>query len=144
MKAPSNDNYKEKLERVYLNRLSRCTSNMIDPPANFNQAQITRDAIIEGFRILDMEADYEAHQKIKSKPEPKAQKPQILETKLGSISPNPFVRARIQILTKMGDFERKEIERMEKAGNINNRVYDAFAHDVRVLGEQFEKKQFGD
>lgn len=144
MKAPENDEYKEKLERVYLNRLSRCTSNMPMPGPLMTPRQIVLQAIIEGYRILDMEAAYEAQQKIKGKPEPKAQKPELLETKLGSMSPNPFVRARVQILNKMSDFHRNEIERMEKDGNTDNRVYNEFAHQCRILGEEFEKKQYGD
>jgi hypothetical protein len=44
----------------------------------------------------------------------------------------------------MDDFHRKEIEKMEKDGNTENRVYNTFAHDVRVLGDQLEKKQYGD
>jgi hypothetical protein len=144
MKAPENEEYKEKLERVYLNRLSRCSSNMIYPPFSATPAQIVYQAIIDGFKILNLEAIYEAQQKLKSKPEPMAQKPEILETKLGSMSPNPFIRARVQILNKMDDFHRKEIEKMEKDGNTENRVYNTFAHDVRVLGDQLEKKQYGD
>lgn len=136
--APDNNEYQKKLNKVNLNRLTRCTVNMQMPEKGLTPMQIMFRATLEGMIIL------RAEEKEKSKPEPMTQKPQILESKLGSISPNPFVRARVQILTKMGDFERKEIERMEKDGNINNRVYDAFAHDVRVLGDQFEKKQFGD
>ena len=95
-------------------------------------------ATLEGFILLRAEA------KEKSKPEPFAQKPELLETKLGSMSDNAFMRARVQILTKMSDFCRKEIKRMEKEGNTENRVYNEFAHNCRVLGEQFEKKQYGD
>lgn len=140
MKAPSNNEYERKLNKVNVNRLTRCAANMPKPPDHLSLGQITQHAIIVGFHILEEEAE---EQRQNANPPAKAQKPEILETKLGSMSPNPFVRARIQILNKMDAFHRNEIERMEKANDTENRIYNEFAHNVRVLGEQFEKKQYG-
>lgn len=52
---------------------------------------------------------------------------------------NPFLRARIQILKGMNAFQRNEIEMMERTNYKDNRWYDEFCHQVRLLGESFQK-----
>jgi hypothetical protein len=125
--APDNNEYQKKLNKVNLNRLTRCAVNMQMPQASLTPMQIVFQATLEGMIIL------RAEEKEKSKPEPFAQKPQILETKLGSISNNPIIRARVKILNGYTPFRRAEIERMEKIGDTDNRFYKDFAAEVSHL-----------
>jgi hypothetical protein len=50
---------------------------------------------------------------------------------------NPYLRARIEILTKYPEWRRKEVQEMERTGDINNKFYLDFVHDVAVLGDTF-------
>ena len=132
MKAPSNDDYQDKLNRVNINRLTRCASNMPVPEENLTLMQMVAQATLQGMIILRAEEK----EKAKAKPEPIAQKPQILEIKLGSMSPNPFVRARVQVLNKMDDFHRHEIEKIERGELPKSRFYDDFVKEVAALGDR--------
>ena len=53
-----------------------------------------------------------------------------LENALGAMSKNPYVKARIDVLKKMSEFARHEIETMEKERNVNNRFYAQFTAEV--------------
>lgn len=55
---------------------------------------------------------------------------------LPSTSQNAYVQARCKILTGYTPFKRQEIADMEKTGDINNRFYAEFVHEVAVLGDQ--------
>lgn len=59
-----------------------------------------------------------------------------LESKLGSMSPNPYVRARVEILMKMTEDQRKAIELMEKGEKPTDHRYDAFVKQVAALGDK--------
>lgn len=50
---------------------------------------------------------------------------------------NPYLRARIEVLTKYPEWKRNEIKEMERTMNINNLHYDAFVHEVAVLGDTY-------
>lgn len=63
-----------------------------------------------------------------------------LHKTLAISSKNPYVRARIQILEKMPDWKKKEIAEMEKSGNIHNKFYDDFVHQVAILGDSLGNK----
>ena len=52
-------------------------------------------------------------------------------------SNNPYLRARIEVLEKYSAWRRNEIAEMERVGNINNKHYAEFCHDVAVLGDQY-------
>lgn len=60
----------------------------------------------------------------------------ILETKLGSTSKNPYLRARCEILMKYTEEKRKQIELMEKGEKPKNCRYDEFIKDVTKLGDK--------
>lgn len=68
----------------------------------------------------------------KTKSEPKA-----LDNALAAMSKNPYVRARIKILTDLPPARRKQIEEMEKTGNTDNHTYEQFSKMVAKLGDQF-------
>ena len=123
--APDNNEYQKKLNKVNLNRLTRCAVNMQMPQATLTPMEIVFQATLEGMIIL------RAEEKEKSKP--MAQKPQILETKLGSMSDNPIIQARIKVLNGYTPFRRAEIEKMEREGDTDNRFYKDFAAEVSHL-----------
>ena len=127
MKPPEDNDYKKKLSRVNLNFMSR--NNLPIP----DHAETIMELAAAGELILQAEAKNPR----KAAP-PTAKLPDEttkLETKLGSMSDDPYVKARVEILNGMGEFERKEIERMEKTNDLNNRWYEDFCHKVRVLAD---------
>jgi len=127
--APDNNEYQKKLNKVNLNRLTRCASNMLKPNESLTIAQIVTQAILEGMILLRAEEK----EKINPKPEPITQTPQTLETKLDSISENPIIRARVKVLNGYSQFRRTEIERMERNGDTDNRFYKDFVAEVSRL-----------
>ena len=50
---------------------------------------------------------------------------------------NPYLRARIEILNKYPEWRRNEVREMERTGDINNAHYDAFVHEVALLGDTY-------
>ena len=125
IEAPSsNDDYQKNLNRI--NRYARFKNNMPFPNNSATLMQMVREAILEGMIMLQAEE--------KEKLNPKAIEPDP------RVETNPFIRARIQILSKKSEFCRKELLQMEKDNNVDNRIYNAFAKEIRILGEIFEKK----
>ena len=97
--------------------------------------QTIAEMVAEGNRLLEEE---EREKNSKKKPEPPKPQPDEttkLESTLGSISENPYIRARVQLLNKMTPEARKVIERIEKGELERNHVYDRFVHDVALLGD---------
>ena len=68
--------------------------------------------------------------------------PKTLDAALGATDPNPYVRARTQVLKDLSDKRRAAIEEMEKTGKTNDPEYAKFAAAVALLGDKFsdEKK----
>lgn len=50
---------------------------------------------------------------------------------------NPYVRARIEVLKGMKDWRRREVEEMEKTGNLDNKYYMDFVKEVAQLGDKY-------
>jgi len=50
---------------------------------------------------------------------------------------NPYLRARLEVLKKYPAWRREEIGEMERTGNINNRYYSDFVHEVTLLGDTY-------
>ena len=94
----------------------------------------TLDELINEGELL-LKAEEKEASKTSSKKEGKR-----LEKKLGSMSSNPYIRARIEILNKMKEVDRKEIETMENTKDVNNRFYEDFVKQVRILGEKYESE----
>ena len=71
-----------------------------------------------------------------------ASKPKTLDAALGATDPNPYVRARTQVLNALPSDKRARIELMEQDKKTDNAVYDDFAKAVALLGDKFsdEKK----
>jgi hypothetical protein len=89
----------------------------------------------EGHKLLAAEAnDKPTAPKVEAKPVPQA----ILDTHLTSMSNDPHVKARHDILVKWQKdpklaWRAQEIEKMEKTGDIHNRHYEEFLTDVDKL-----------
>jgi len=69
------------------------------------------------------------------KKSPKKTESKVLETALGEMSANPYVKARFKVLKTFPEWRRREVEEMEKTGNINNPHYDDFVKQVAKLGD---------
>jgi hypothetical protein len=85
---------------------------------------------LEGMKLL------EAEEKSPTVVPPKQDDQKKLETALGTKSANPYVRARIKILTDLPEARRKMIEKMEADGKIDNRTYDDFNKAIASLGDK--------
>ena len=59
-----------------------------------------------------------------------------LQSTLATVSKNPYVRAREEILKKMPKAKRTEIEQMEAMGKVDNRVYKEFLAAVANAGDK--------
>ena len=64
-----------------------------------------------------------------------------LSAALSTSSSNPYTKARAMVLEKLPEWRRKELARMEKTGDINNRFYQDFISEVSALGDQLSQKQ---
>ena len=60
----------------------------------------------------------------------------VLEDKLGKISKNAYVRARVELLEKMPPLARSVIEKMERGELERDLRYDRFCKAVIILGDQ--------
>jgi hypothetical protein len=71
-----------------------------------------------------------------------ASNPKTLDAALGATDPNPYVRARTQVLKDLPADKRARIELMERDKKTDNAVYDEFSRMVAKLGDKFsdEKK----
>lgn len=54
-------------------------------------------------------------------------------------SKNPYIRARIDVMTKFPQWRQKEVLQMEKDNNINNYHYESFVKSVVELGDSYSK-----
>jgi hypothetical protein len=108
----------------------------LTPPPNLPDDELIRFLAAEGAKLIAAEPKKprvipkEAVAKEKAK----------LEDVLGITSKNPYVRARVAVLRKYPEWRRNEIRDMEQSGNINNKKYAEFVHEVAVLGDQFSDK----
>lgn len=63
-----------------------------------------------------------------------------LSANIATSSSNPYTKARMMVLEKLPEWRRKELARMEKTGDINNRFYHDFISEVMTLGDQLSQK----
>ena len=107
----------------------------VNPKLSFEQYLF--QCIQEGHALLNAEATSSVTKRnsVKS-PEPLKQPPSILQDALAKSSPNPYVRARAEILGKMSPGARAAVEEMERIGNTCNSIYDKFAQSVTILGDK--------
>lgn len=95
------------------------------------------EAEINGANLVKWIAEGEAllAQEEKATEKKTINEPKKLETKLGSSSPNPYIQARSQILTKYPVEKRKLIELMEKGETPKDHRYDTFVKEITKLGD---------
>ena len=104
----------------------------LTPPPNLTLDKLMDHLAKEGEKLL---AEEPKPKKVKKDDTKK------LDKALAISSKNPYIRARVQILEKMLKWKREEIHMFERTGNINNRFYDDFVHEVRKLGDILDKQQ---
>ena len=128
----------KKIQAVKLDP-SRKNLKPVDQSLTFEQHLI--QAIKEGNALLDAEAK-NSKPKVPSvkSPEPIAQSPEKLQETLAKASTNPYVRARIQMLTKMSAAARSVIEQMEKGELPKNLQWDTFCKAISILGDKLSSK----
>jgi hypothetical protein len=124
------ENYLSKVQRVNLNDglYSRKNLKMLNnAEVEINNINITK-WVAEGEALMAEE------EKLQKKTIVKETKK--LESKLDPKSPNPYLRARCEILLKYPEEKRKLIELMEKGEKSKDHRYDAFVKDVTTLGDK--------
>ena len=122
------DEYMDKLKKVKLDP-SRKNLKPVDPKLTFEQYLV--QCIKEGEELLA--AEEKAKPSVKPTP---AQSKKVLDDALGKMSDNPYVCARIQILTKMKPEARSVIEKMEKGTLPKDSRYDQFCKEIGKLGDK--------
>lgn len=126
------EEYAKKLAAVNLNLNSRANLQPIsDEEAIVNDKNIAK-LVAEGNALLVEEEK----QKAKKPAAPLKDESKKLETKLASTSSNPYVRARIEALNKLGEDKKAIIEKMEKGLLPKDSRYDEFCKQVRIRGDQ--------
>ena len=125
-KTENDENFKK-----YQERMERLQAENLVPPPELPIDQLISYLAAEGMKLLEAEA------KAKKPMVPKAKKDDSLklDNSLAASSKNPYARARAQVLSKMAAWKRKEIEEMEKTGNLNNDRYKDFIAEVAKLGD---------
>lgn len=127
--SPFGDFFKKKIKLDS----SRQNLKPVDPSLSFEQH--LAQAIKEGEALLAAEEKAKAKDSVK-KPESFAQPSAKLQDALAKMSDNPYVRARIEILNKMGPIARSVIEKMEKGTLAKDDRYDKFCKAVTTRGDQ--------
>lgn len=107
---------------------------MDNPPSDLNQ--LMNRLAAEGRELLEKEKLTGLKKLVPEKPTPA----KVLESALGLIDKNPYVRARAQVLKDLPADKRKAIEEMERTGNTENTRYSEFLKMVRVLGDRFSDR----
>jgi len=114
--------------QAYLERTGH--ANLI-PPKSQPMGKLAMQLCAEGQKLLIAEETPKAP--VVTPPVDDKKK---LDTALATVSPNPYIRARVKILNGMAESRRKLIEKLEQTGDTNNRTYDEF---VRLVAEQGDK-----
>jgi hypothetical protein len=126
-----NDNNFEKYQKRFL---SIQTEHLLPPP-DLPPDKLISFLAAEGMKLL------EAEERAIKKPKVRNTNEQTkLDTVLGMISKNPYIRARHMILEKMSLARKKELEDMEKSGNTDNKKYQDFIKEVAKLGDSLSQK----
>ena len=112
--------------------LSPDRKNLKPRPQGLTEEQYLSIALQEGYALL------EEDEKNSVKTPPSASKSDSvkLDNKLGEMSTNAYVRARIEVLGKMNPKTRATIEEMERIGNTCNPTYNKFVEAVTILGDK--------
>lgn len=136
-------NNKKKSDAVFEEYMAQVLKTKNKPLSRFNlptpdHEETPLELVTEGLRILEQEE--KPFSKIvdmapkTSTPTPDQTKE--LESKLASISNNPYVRARNEILDGLKEDTRKMILRMEAGKMEKNSQYDDFIKSIHRRGDQ--------
>ena len=121
-------------EQVKLNAPAHKGEIIDDCDPSWTLEEQSQDAVKEGFKLLEI--------KDNTKPIKNPVIKDNINIPTGDDEKNPFIKAKNIILNKWKGnintlWKYNEIVNMEKSGNVNNRFYDDFIHEVRLLGETF-------
>lgn len=135
MSKTNKDNFKDNVQNMSRKNLP-IPSNSLK-----SEADMITEALIEGNKILEDEEKVK-----KSAKKLTVDDVNPLDIALGLKSPNPYVRARNQILQKwMKDpslqWKAREIEKMENGTNPKNQFYDEFILVVAELGDKLSDEK---
>lgn len=130
-KKTNEENFKKYQER--LAELQK-QGNLVPSP-DLPVPQLISHLAAEGEKLLNAETT-----KVVGKVRPKIDDTKKLDMALALSSKNPYIRARIMILQKLPTWRKKELAEMEKTGNINNKHYEEFVHEVAILGDSLSNQ----
>jgi len=102
---------------------------MSNPPKNTND--LMNLLAKEGHSLLEQEALSKCKKMVPENPT------MVLEQALGTISKNPYIRARTQVLKDLTADRRNSILKLESEGQIDDRRYTEFVKMVAILGDKF-------
>jgi len=107
---------------------------MVNQPTDWNQ--LMNALAKEGRALLDQEALSKCKKLVPENPSPA----KVLEQALGTISKNPYVRARTQVLKDLAADRRDAILKLEVEGKTEDKRYKEFVKMVQVLGDRFSDR----
>jgi len=126
-KITNDDNFKKYQERLAELNNTIDQQTILSASSDLPSGQLINDLIKDGNLLLESETKSIRKSKVQSK----EKNPDTIDV----ASKNPYIRARIMVLNKMPAFKRKEIEEMEKTGNIENDKYKQFVKEVSNIGD---------
>ena len=113
---------------------SRQNLKPVDPKLTFDQ--YLSQALQEGYALLEEDAKKAPKASVKVLSTAVKSDSVKLETKLGEISKNAYVRARAEVLQKMNSETRAIIEKMEQGELPKDLRWDTFCKAVTIRGDQ--------
>lgn len=126
-KKSSNESYEDKLRKVKLSDGLYSRKNLPIPDHEETIAELLK----EGERLLAEEEKLRQRNVVTET--------RRLETKLGSTSSNPYIRARCDIMSKWATDKLKLFEEMENSTRPKDHRYDDFVREVAKLGDKLSE-----
>ena len=117
--------------------LDASRQNLKPRPPGLSDDKYLIVALKEGYALLEAEAKAEASV---AKPSVKSSSvippPSKVQDALGKMSENPYVRAKIKVLSDMTPLQRNTMERMEAGEIPKDKRYELFCNQISVLGDK--------
>lgn len=130
-KTENDENFKK-----YQNRIKGLGAKNLVPPV---KEPTMSELAAEGLKLLEEESLVKNHKAVPITVRHIDDRKK-LDKALAISSTNPYVRARVMILEKLSPLAKNELAEMEKTGNINNKKYEMFVHQVAVLGDKLSNE----
>ena len=114
--------------------LDASRQNLKPRPPGLSDDKYLIVALKEGYALLEAEA--KALEKPSGKSSSVIPPPSKVQDALGKMSENPYVRAKIKVLSDMTPHQRNTIERMEAGEIPKDKRYELFCNQISVLGDK--------